>query len=366
MRLVYVPSRRPRYRLLACGVNAGPGAPSLRFAEKDAADVFRHFTSGFGPLRDGDGSLLLGRNATFAAFDGELARLETSTPDFLIVYVSTHGNDRGVLLTDRIYLHERLAQRLRRIGTPSSVVILDTCSAGSFADATTKVGGLLEGILDAAWRKALANATPGNRLIVSTGRGRRAGEGGMVQNGHFTYAFLKALRTTRGDIRHGDTSWISDMKAFSHAKQIMRDRLKTSQLPLAEGLTGDFPFVLSQSEHPIGKATIERAELRRASSTLDVDFVVRGRKYLPTKLRWRMRNFVGDDVFEKVVRVATRDNTAAYTYSLPVPSRALLGDRWNRYMLDLVRSVDVEVVFTLEDQYERAMTERVVSLVYRA
>jgi hypothetical protein len=249
------------YRIVSCGVNEGPGAEKLSFAEKDAEDVKRFFSSALGPVDESDVSVLLGSRAKVLDVRLALIGMALDTPTFAVFYFSGHGNEQGLLCADGLFPYADLVSDLRCIKASKSIVILDVCRAASYLDFLKEARERPSGRLALGWFEALAHATPGSRLIFSAARDRNSGEGGLVRNGHFTWALLEALRTSPADISRSGHFWVSDQRAFSTARRLMIKKFGTKQEPVERGLTGDLPLALSQAEVPVGEASIVQADV---------------------------------------------------------------------------------------------------------
>jgi hypothetical protein len=356
----------PTYRLISVGVNEALGLKPLRYAERDATSIARVFASGVGPLTDADVTLLRGYRATSHRLNLALGALAYNRPDHLVVYISSHGNELGVALVDGPYSFAALAEWLRRIGSPHTMVILDTCHAAAYARyAGIEVGGLA-GILDLPWIVALAHATPGSRLMFSTGAKRTASEGGRVRHGHFTWALLRALANAPGDLRAGGECWISDAAAFAQARARMIQVFGPRQVPQAIGLTGDFPLAMSQAHAAVGDASIDEARLVSTSGQLAVEFCVTGRRHLPTHLRWSLRNAAGAEIAADTVDVATADDRGCYRGRISLPLDAAQRDRITRLLIRGRGRAPLAVTLSVEDHRARPLARTAVPLAYTA
>src|SRR5262249_3347027 len=132
-----------RLALIIGSNQPGPGRSRLRYATSDARQMSRVLGQ-LGGLRPTDSLLLLdpSRQAvleglatvTFAAGREPRAgrRMEA------IVYYSGHSDDQGLLLGKDRLGYDELRTRIRDLHADVSIVILDSCSAGSF---TRRKGG---------------------------------------------------------------------------------------------------------------------------------------------------------------------------------------------------------------------------------
>jgi hypothetical protein len=243
------------YHVLTIGVNIGPDAPELRVAEKDAQDVHTSFVSPIGP--PGASTVcLLGQDATVRRLANELDKLKAQPPLYLLIYFSGHGSDEGILLRDGLFRFEWLAKLLRQVDARSTIVILDSCHAAAYGRhvKTAEVAGIDEDT--AIWLRALAAARPGMRLIFATSADQLSYE--TDNNGRFTWAFLSALRSAAPDMTQ---EFVSDLRAFLLASQLMEQRWGKEQLPQMMGRLGDFPLVRRLDQRVVGTGWIDGVEL---------------------------------------------------------------------------------------------------------
>lgn len=276
------------YYLIAVGVNETPGAPQLSFAEKDAGDVYKAFVGGQGPVEVENAVLLLGNDASKESVWLALVAAQVKQPTHFLFYFSGHGNEQGLAVRNGLFPFEWLHRALRRLGASWSMIILDACRAGSFA-AFVKEGRIALGATqDMSWYEALAHATPGTRLVFSTGARRSAGENQHLQNGSFTHALLQGMRYARPDIQVGSAAYVSDQRAFSYARWHMRQIQGVRQVPEEMGLTGDFPMLRPESANEVGDGWFSRVFIH--PHELRVEMALEGRQFVATRLRYAILN----------------------------------------------------------------------------
>lgn len=108
--------------------------PALPYADADARNLAEAFQYR-GLMRSSDGIVLTNRDATRDAINQAFQALITrmTSRDVFVFFFDGHGRDRalGIWNNDLSYVY--LDRLLRRVPAQQSVVILDTCSAGSFA-----------------------------------------------------------------------------------------------------------------------------------------------------------------------------------------------------------------------------------------
>ncbi len=348
------------YHVISCGVNTPPNETPLRFAEKDASDIATVFSSAIGPVSGV--TPLLGidadNNGIFSAF---LAAAE-SPPEYLVFYFSGHGNDEGIALADGDLTYETLAAYIRYVEAPYTFVILDVCSAASAAPFLKEavVGGL--GTLKESWLAALASATPGTRLIFSTGANKSALEPVNLGNGLFTHFFLKALRESSGDLSWNNESWISDRRACVTARWHMKVS-GHAQIPLFFNLSGDFPLTISQDDNPVGFAHFSGTAISRHS--LDVSFRIASREGLKTTLRWELANGRGDVVASGRYTKTPMIDAAKYSGSIPCPHEKLRTDSFTRASNMISGLAPVTWTLQLFDEADNLLDSSEVRATYK-
>lgn len=327
-RLQRVSARRGtlKFKLISIGVNAAPGADVLHFAEQDASRIAEVFTSDLGPVARGAEKLLLGARANRATLTTALLECLLDRPDILMVFFSGHGNREGIALSDGLFQYQSLAAMVSLIAAPRSLQVLDVCHAASYGSYVSEARVKVAGALDESWIHVLRRATPGNRLMFSTGADRLSGEGGSIQGGHFTEAFLSALRREGGTLPPGMNSFVSDASAFELARRVMRSEFRLTQMPEARGLRGDFPLVKSQVDEPVGGAVFLRSEIVPRGVALQ--FSVFQRRGVPTVLRYTVINAMQELVVEG--EIPFTPDSDVYSGSIPLTYEMLTRSEYCR------------------------------------
>ncbi|HSC86231.1 MAG TPA: hypothetical protein VLC09_03135, partial [Polyangiaceae bacterium] len=249
---------------------------------------------------------------------------------------------------------------------PFTTVILDVCFAASYLGflREARLGGLgSPPNLQLEWLRALATATPGTRLIFSTGADRLSGESPQHRNGYFTSAFLTALTRSRGDIQTEEGTWVSDQRAFAVTRRVLRDLTNGKQVPVERGLTGDFPLALSQADEPVGGANFIRTSVE--AGTLNVRFEVDERKNVETRLRWSLTNDAGTEIAASVRSVIPDDWGGVYRGHFEFPHGRVQDDQATAIQCMTYGRARLEWVLTIEDVHGHVLDEKVVPLLYR-
>lgn len=312
------------YDLIAFGTNVAPGARPLQFAEKDAADVVNVFTSPLGPVSVGSHCLGVGAGATSAALRTALSTARVRRPNQLVFYFSGHGSPTGIALSDGLFSFRELIRCLRAVAAPSSLVILDVCHAGALRlhEQRGDLGGFEP--LTEAWATALARATPGNRLMLSSAASQRSHEG-QVPNGHFTHCLLRALKEQSGDIDANSVRFISDRQAFRRAAQLL-SKFRGSQRAEAHRLSGDFPMIVSEQDVQVGHARFESGWARRDGLGVSASVMIEGRARMDTYVRATLVDRRGNAVWIDRGCLRAESDRASYTVEFSLPTSELLAD----------------------------------------
>lgn len=265
----------PSISLIAVGVNRPRGQPPLKHAESDAFRLATAFASQLGPVRPENARILLGSQATWRNLDGLLEKLERRPPDFLVLPFGGHGNGLGIALVDKLYPFDRLKQRIERIGSRGTVLLLDSCGSGGFAKAAA-----LDGIsVGAEWGPLLLAAAPGVRVFMaSTESGSTIEIDGV--GGAFTDSLIRAMRLpVPGDIRVRRGSFVSDELVYRRAARFMRKRGLTAT---SAGTFGGLPLSAA-NDRACGTAEVTGVS-PLAGGGVEVSVTLRNRRFLPTRI----------------------------------------------------------------------------------
>jgi WD40 repeat protein len=207
---------RPNLHVVAAGVthySAFSGYDDVKFAAADADMVAARFEEqeGKGLYRKVNAVSLPDGRATADNIRTEVARAaKTATADdTFVLYLAGHGvavdgeyhfipwvtkpASRRDLL-DSSLNREKIQALLRQVPTSKSVLILDTCSAGAYLEATP--------IAEKAAIRKIASMS--RRAVLAASRSGRWALSGYQNHGVFTYALLEGLEladsTPQGDI----------------------------------------------------------------------------------------------------------------------------------------------------------------------
>ncbi|WP_437982671.1 caspase family protein [Sorangium sp. So ce117] len=359
------------YYVLSIGVNYGPGADLLRFAEKDAIDIFRVLSGALGPPRVG-GKCLLGARATRAEMIAALNALAWQPPEHLLLYFSGHGSEEGILLADGLLHYDELADYVRIIRARAMMTILDTCHAAAYGRFVSPadvagLGGIDE---DLTWLRVLSEAHPGMRMLFATSAETLSRESPNAKNGFFTAALLHAFHHAEADLPAGSPKLISDLQAFVNACAFMQEQQTKNwkrpgsgivplhiQQPQFLGHLGDFPLVRSQVERAVGTATITNFAFLPGLS-MRVDFVVNGRRNVPTRWRVRLSHPDGSLIDGRSHRFVPAKDEHADGGQIRFPVSVLDDDFASSFVLDSGRQLPVRWTFELLDDHGHQLARR--------
>jgi hypothetical protein len=302
-----------RYVLLSVGVNTAPGATPLHFAEKDAADVYRLFTSPDGPVERDFGVPLLGAAATRGQVIRVLDQIRRIEPDIFVLFFSGHGNESEIALADETLHYSILADKIARIAAPHTLVIMDSCRSASLIP-FWKMGDFLGGTLDTDWLSVLASATETSRLMFACSPTENARETWLRQNGAFTASLLRALRIAPGTLAGQGGRWfVSDCEVFDLALRLLAaDGFE--QTPTAIRLLGDFPLFPGRCGH----ARVDQINQIDAV-TAQAEISTACRAGLPTVVRARFVDPLGKVVGSPSSIVTPYAHTSRHVWNVPVP-----------------------------------------------
>ena len=335
------------YYLVSVGVNAPLGSKALSYAEKDAADLYKAFVGGEGPVAPERAKLLVGGEARVADILRAIVTAVAAQPSHLLFYFSGHGNEQGLAAADGLLGFKLLHRTLRAVNAPWSMVILDTCRAASYAafvkEARVKVGA----VPDVSWYEALAAATPGTRLIFSTGADRNSGESAALQNGLFTHAFLQGMRHAKPDLNMVNSLYVSDQRAFNYARWHMRTIQGSKQLPEEMRLTGDFPMLRPQATNEVGDGWFNQAV--PFPHHLRVVMQVEGRQYVGTKLQYAVVNSAWTLLHSDVIEFEPKYDASEVTLDILLDFEWLQSDPRAAVQLALFGRASFRWLLWLED-----------------
>jgi hypothetical protein len=177
-----------RFAIVIGSNQGGAGRSPLRYAQADAQSMWRVLGQ-LGGMQAPDSVLLLDpqRRAVLDSLD-RLAHSQASRKRReLIVYYSGHSDDQGLLLGSERLGYDELRAGVTRIRADVSIVILDSCSAGSFArrkGGTTRPPFLSDESVD----------VHGYAFLASSSDREAAQESDRIGGSFFTHYLLSGLR----------------------------------------------------------------------------------------------------------------------------------------------------------------------------
>ncbi|WP_321495469.1 caspase family protein [uncultured Desulfobacter sp.] len=248
---------KPDLYLLAVGVDRyRDGDLWLKYSKADAQELIRTVSSVSKPLF---GSIhtrtLFDQDATKSAITQAIADIgkKTNREDVFMLYVAGHGitdSKTGAyffLPVDFRYKdessvnqfglsHNDFKQALSTIQAIKSLIILDTCNSGSFAEAFAS-----RGILQKTAINKLTRAT-GRATIVASAKNHQVALEGYNGHGVFTYTVIEALAGEG----YGKDNQITIKELASYIEDILPDRTYQKwgyeQIPQSSITGNDFPI----------------------------------------------------------------------------------------------------------------------------
>jgi hypothetical protein len=191
-----------RFGLFIGSNDGGRGRVMLRYAVSDARAVSRVFGE-MGGIAGEDNILLLepnlreiSRQISDLAFRIEAAK-QTHKRTELVFYYSGHSDEEGLLLGRERYRYAALRETINRLPSDMRIVILDSCSSGSFTRAkggTKTQPFLIDSSLSAE----------GYAFLTSSSATEASQESDAIESSYFTHSLVAGLRgaaDTVGDRR---------------------------------------------------------------------------------------------------------------------------------------------------------------------
>lgn len=246
-----------RYALIVGIGQFRNGITQLRYAEKDAEDMYRYLVAPDGAGFDAQKvTLLQGHKATHGAIDGALDRIQRSAreDDFVLLYFSSHGTppdkfggvhvvtyDTEVKPRERVWktslTEDRLREFIEGVRAKRLLVVLDACySNGAYSriagflptggkslgdedegqgrskvDLAQRLLGAKDLVIEEDRPSASDEDGWGKVLISASGAGEKSWESERLHNSFFTYYFVDGLKRHRGDLK----------ESFEYAKPLV-------------------------------------------------------------------------------------------------------------------------------------------------
>ncbi|GHT72946.1 hypothetical protein FACS1894124_0490 [Spirochaetia bacterium] len=181
--------------------NGGRGRVMLRYAVSDARSVARVFSE-MGGIAPEDTILLVepdtaGINSRIDAVADQVTRsAQTYKRTEVVFYYSGHSDEEGLLLNRERYAYKDLRDRINSIPSDMRIVILDSCSSGSF---TRAKGGLKTQpfLIDSSLSAA------GYAFLTSSSASEASQESDSIESSYFTHSLVAGLRGAADTIGDG-------------------------------------------------------------------------------------------------------------------------------------------------------------------
>jgi hypothetical protein len=240
---------RPISYALIIGSNAGgPGQQTLRYAEHDAQRVAEVLTTLGGydaehvtRLLQPSGAELL---ATLERLEGTLAEhSRAGEPTRFFFYYSGHARSDALNVgQDRVAL-AMLRERILELPATLSVVVLDACQSGAFAQ--TKGVGKAD---DFSFNSVGQLSTEGVAVMASSTGQELSQESDELQSSHFTHHLLVALRGG-GDANGDGAVTLSEAYEYAYGRTLSSTsttRVGEQHVTLETDLTGHGDVALTR------------------------------------------------------------------------------------------------------------------------
>ncbi|MCC6647893.1 MAG: caspase family protein [Polyangiaceae bacterium] len=336
------------------GVNVGPGARVLNYAENDALRFARVMVGDLGPVAPQQLQLLQGGAATRRSVLAAIASLERQPPDCLVMSFSGHGSPQGILLSDGLLPYTVLGAALRRVPSRIKTIFLDACHAGAaipiLRDKVATVAGV-GGWFEPAWQFALAAACDGLRVFAAVSPDTNAYEDHERRSGRFTFAVTQALSEAPAGVCLNGLCWTTDDTVFDSAADILNTLWSGESGPellLPTGCGSPLPLTLAQSEHVIGGAEVRGLAIQSTGVGVQVTTSTTNRRFIRTYQRATLLDGWGLELGSTCCWYEPIESAGARTTVLTLHPDVLTEDlaRRNRLALGLQESVTwrVEIV----------------------
>lgn len=307
--LSYLPNL-PRVVVLCIGTDRCPGAPPLLFAAKDARNMASFYQGVYGRAA----TVRCLTNPTGAQLRAELRRIRSERPDLFLLCNSGHGSPTGMQLADGEFGYRELARWMEHVSARHSLVMLDVCHAGAYLEKSGQLGDVIVGGEAFDLISLIAEATPGGRVICSTGASRNSFEGLGVTNGCWTAAWLAAASQLTSSLGFGGP--LDDATLFYGAAEIAEARW--GQQAIAYGLTGDLPLARALDQ-PVGSAMFIESTMSGGGG-VRASALAFGRQHLPTMLSGTLVNRAGRALATLEHLEVPTDPIQPLTHTFIVPS----------------------------------------------
>lgn len=366
----------PKKLILSIGLGKfeDPLWHQLRFAGKDARDVYNAFTSGEGAFDGGDllvadsalatlpkGAEPQNESISLADIEKSMSRLSRnnrSEDDTVVVYLSTHGtvaykedgsvgryiitsksNSKNLKETSLDY--DRLMSWFNGLKSRKKVLILAFCHSGVGKSALTPdMKKALAMLKSPYFEEPMQQRSEGTIILTASGWREPAIEDPKLENDVYTYFLLKGLSRDQ----NADGA-VSITEAHQFASQMTYQYTKGRQRPSAIlELLGSDPIIVSGKPKAVSKATLYSLVGRYSNFLVSVDgspqgSLSKGLTLPEGKVRLTLRDPVNQSIVaDKVMHVeAGREYSVSDLLTPSLPNSLTFGAEQIFFLNDKVR-----------------------------
>lgn len=245
-----------RYALFVGANDGGAERVRLRYAETDTRSLSR-VMSEVGGVQPQDSRLLIdpaGQSIDVTLNEMlrevDASRREARRVEFLFYY-SGHSDERGLLLGEEVYGYRQLKDKVEAIDADVTVVILDSCSSGSF----TRLKG---GVQQPSFLMDDSAFMSGHAYLTSSSENEASQESDRIRASFFTHNLVAGLR---GAADHSGDGRVTLNEVYQYAfNETLEQTEKTHAGPQHPSydiqLKGKGDLVLTDLNTPVSRMTL--------------------------------------------------------------------------------------------------------------
>jgi hypothetical protein len=263
-----------RFGLFIGSNNGGRGRVMLRYAVSDARSVSRVFGE-MGGITGEDNILLLEPNLRDInqQISGLASRIgaakETYKRTELVFYYSGHSDEEGLLLGREQYRYADLRETINRIPSDMRIVILDSCSSGSF----TRAKG---GVKTQPFLIDSSISAEGYAFLTSSSATEASQESDAIESSYFTHSLVAGLRGA-ADMVGDRRVTLNEVYRFAYAETLAKTETSVygAQHPSYDmQISGTGDVVLTDIRETSASLLIDENIIGRLSIRDSSDFLI--------------------------------------------------------------------------------------------
>lgn len=237
----------------------------LKYAVSDAKS-FHKVLKDYGGVEEVNGNLLLGPSISeiYRKLDilrNKLKSVKSKSKSELFFYYSGHSDEEGLLIGNSKLYYKDLKRKVDDLNADVRVVILDSCSSGSF---TSLKGGLKR----APFLQNNTSSLHGHVFLTSSSSDEAAQESDKIKASFFTHYLVSGLRGAADKSKDGRVT-INEAYKYAYNETLE----KTSK-------TINGPQHPSYNMKLVGTGELVLTDLRRPSSKIILSEVIQGRVFI--------------------------------------------------------------------------------------